>query len=120
MTSPNIIAGRHILLVEDDFFIAEDFAAALQAAGAKVVGPVASVPEALDLIAQTERLDGAALDINLQSEKIYPLVDALQERGVPVVFVSGYDRATIPARYANVPLCQKPVEPEAVAKAMFG
>jgi CheY-like chemotaxis protein len=86
----------------------------------KVVGPVASLSDALDLIARTDRLDGAILDINLQGEMVYPLVDALKARDVPVVFSSGYGRHDIPARYADVPLCEKPVDTEKVARSMFG
>ena len=113
------LAGRHILLVEDDFFIAEDFRSAFTSAGATVVGPVGTLPQALDLIARTERLDGAVLDINLQGEMAYALVDTLRERGVPVIFASGYDRGTIPERYADVPLCEKPVDPMQCAATMF-
>lgn len=120
MTISKTLAGRHILLVEDDFFIADDFAATFEGAGATVVGPAATLPQALDLIARTERIDGAVLDINLQGEMAYALADALRARGVPVIFASGYDRGTIPERYADVPLCEKPVDPTQCAKAMFG
>ena len=119
MNSFKTFAGRHVLLVEDDFFIADDLTATLEAATARVVGPVATVAEALALIARTERLDGAILDINLRGEMAYALVDTLRARGVSIVFVSGYDRATIPERYANIPLCQKPVDLGEVARAMF-
>lgn len=120
MTSPSTLAGRKILIVEDDFFIADDFAALFEEAGATVVGPVASLQEALDLVARTERLDGALLDINLQGETAFPLADALRARGVPVVFATGYDRGAIAERYADIPLIEKPVDPRQVAKAMFG
>ena len=114
------ISGRHILLVEDDFLIAGDFAAALQAAGAMVVGPVASVSEAQDLIARTERLDGAVIDIHLKGELSYPVADALMARRIPVVFATGYDRDSVPERYAGIVLCEKPVDPTRCAEAMFG
>lgn len=114
------LAGRRILLAEDDFFIADDFAAAFKAMGAEVVGPVASLAEALELVQAAERLDGAVLDINLQGHKAYPLVDALRARAVPVVFATGYDCGVIPARYADVPVCEKPIQPSQVAAALFG
>lgn len=120
MTGLKTLAGRHILLVEDDYFIADDFAAAFEAAGATVIGPAATLFAALELAMRTERLDGAVLDINLQGQMVYALVDKLQARGVPVVFASGYDRGTIPERYASVPLCDKPVDPTRCARALFG
>jgi CheY-like chemotaxis protein len=120
MIRSKALAGRHILVVEDDYFIAYDLAVTFEAAGVKVVGPVASLSDALDLIARTDRLDGAILDINLRGEMVYPLADALKAQDIPVVFATGYARHNMPARYADVPLCEKPVEPEKVAKLMFG
>ncbi len=120
MASTRTLAGRRILIVEDDFFIADDFAATCEAAGATVVGPAATLAEALDLTQRTERLDGALLDINLQGEMAYALADALRARSVPIVFATGFDRGAIPDRYADIPLCEKPVDPQQVARAMFG
>jgi CheY-like chemotaxis protein len=119
MASTKTLSGRRILIVEDDFFIADDFAAIFEAAGAKVVGPAATLAAAVDLIERTERLDGALLDINLQGEMAYVLADRLREQGVPIVFATGYDRDAIPERYANIPLCEKPIDPQQVARAMF-
>ena len=93
------MAGQRILLVEDEYFIVDDMVRTFKACGAEVVGPVASVDGALDLIAATERLDGAVLDVNLQGEMAYPVADALVARGVPFVFATGYDEAsTAPLR----------------------
>ncbi|GGF80996.1 response regulator [Paracoccus acridae] len=120
MTSNPTLAGRRILIVEDDFVIAHDFATMIGQAGATVIGPVGTLLEAMKLIERTGHLDGAILDINLGGEMVYDLVDALQAQGVPVVFATGYDPAAIPARYASVPLCQKPIDPEQIARAIFG
>lgn len=116
----SLLAGRHILLVEDDFFVAHDLAMSLKAAQAVVIGPVASVASGRTLIAQTDRLDGAIMDVNLGQELSYELVDLLEARAVPVAFASGYDRAVIPKRYAHVPLCEKPINLMRCAAAMFG
>ncbi|MGK7295350.1 MAG: hypothetical protein ACNS61_05875 [Candidatus Wenzhouxiangella sp. M2_3B_020] len=98
MTTLTTLSGRTILLVEDDFFIAEDLAASCEAAGASVVGPAASASEARDLVSRVERLDGAMLDVNLRGETSFELADMLLERGVPVLFTSGYDRGVVPER----------------------
>jgi CheY-like chemotaxis protein len=120
MTQPKGLAGQHILVVEDDYFIAFDLVSTLETAGVRVVGPAASLSGALDLVAQADRLDGAILDINLQGEMVYPLVDVLKARDIPVVFATGYGRHDILARYADVPLCEKPIQPQKVASLMFG
>ena len=103
-----MLTGQRILLVEDDFYIAEDMACQLEAGGAKVVGPVASVDAAIGLIEQKEPLDGAVVDVNLQGVMSWPIADALLRRGVPLVFATGYDRTSIPARYAGIVCCEKP------------
>ena len=116
----DVLRGRRILVVEDDYFLAEDMRTNLERAGAEVVGPIPRLKQALDLLARSERLDGAVLDINLAGEMVYPLADALRERGVPFVFATGYDEKNIPPRYADVPWCPKPVASRIIAKALFG
>ena len=120
MARPSAFAGRHVVVVEDDFLIADDLVAALEAEGAIVVGPVPSVRDALNLIERADRLDGAVLDINLQGEMAFPVADALRERAISFVFATGYDRSAVPERYAGVVTCEKPFNAEQVARAMWG
>lgn len=119
-TDKNLMAGRRILLVEDEYLIAEEMASALKANGADVLGPVPCVEDALHLVATTRDLDGAVLDVNLQGEFAYPIADALQHRGIPIVFVTGYDYVSIPEWYRQVSRREKPVDAIAIADALFG
>lgn len=114
------LAGRHVLIVEDEYLIAQEMVCLFSAAGAEVVGPVATVQGALELVEKAERLDGAVIDINLRGEMAYPVADALVKRGVPVVFATGYDVNALPARYDGLPACEKPVDVRRVARALFG
>lgn len=114
-----VIKYRRILLVEDDFMIASQFARELANLGAEVVGPAGSLSRAIEL-AETADFDCALVDINLRGFDAYPVADVLLRRGSPVAFVSGYDRSHIPERYKNVPLIQKPVDPSEVARALAG
>ncbi|WBH16319.1 response regulator [Sphingomonas radiodurans] len=118
--SQAMLAGRTVLVIEDDYFIAEDMACQLAANGAEIIGPAASVDAAMALIEQTERIDGAVMDINLQGLMAWPIADALLKRGVHFVFATGYDSASIPARYAEIIRCEKPADPNSTAKALFG
>ncbi len=114
------LTGRRVLLVEDDYFIAVDLKTGFEEGGAEVLGPVPSVKEALALIASTAQIDAAVLDINLQDELVYPVADALHARGVPFLFATGYDPAAVPPPHGGVTLCQKPIDPQIVARTLFG
>jgi DNA-binding LytR/AlgR family response regulator len=106
------------LLVEDDYLIADDLQNELTKAGAEVIGPVATLAKALQILGAGTALDGAVLDVNLGGEKVFPLVDALRQRGIPSVFVTGHDERAIPAAYADVPHCEKPAGACKVAQAL--
>ena len=80
--------GLSILVVEDEVIFATETACAIVAAGGSVVGPAYSLTEAFEMAAGAE-LDGALLDLNLRNEKVFSLADALADRGVPIVFVTG-------------------------------
>lgn len=111
---------RSVLVVEDEYFMARELAEALGANGIAVIGPVGSVDDALDLLDDSDQIDGAVVDINLQGEKAFPIADALLARGIPFVFVTGYDRSAIPARYDAVPRCEKPANVSDISRALFG
>ncbi|WP_330218360.1 response regulator [Methylobacterium sp. WSM2598] len=73
------LAQRRVLVVEDEYFIADDMAQALGRLGAVVVGPAPSRDAAMALIDGGARIDAAVLDINLRGETVFP-VGALRVR----------------------------------------
>lgn len=109
---------RRVLVAEDEYFIARDLVRALRALAIEVVGPVAEVPEAL-LLARTEAVDAAILDINLHGQEIYPVADILRRRGVRLIFATGYGTAAIPQAYRGVPRWEKPFDPDRQARMIF-
>ena len=111
------LSGKYVLVVEDEYMLADDVARELRNAGAEVVGPAASLPQAMRLIAHTPQLDAAILDINLRETLAYPLVDRLIDADVRVLISSGYDDAMIPDRYRHLPRCEKPVSPQKLLAA---
>jgi CheY-like chemotaxis protein len=119
MTVKSRISAKRVLVVEDEYLVAMDMSAWLEAEGAHVVGPASNVHAALEVLERTE-LDGAILDVNLRGEMVYPIADALIARGIPFVFTTGYDARTVPARFAGVKRCEKPTTPEAISRALFG
>lgn len=112
--------GCHVLVVEDDYLIAEDLQQAFQREGMVVLGPVPTFDAAMHMIDTAEWIDGAVLDVNLEAGgSALPVADALQALHVPFVFVTGYDRGAIPVRFAGTKLFEKPCDPEQILKALF-
>lgn len=114
------IRGRRILIVEDEYFVADDLATDLRAMGADVLGPVGSVAEAMDLVRANPQLDGAVLDINLHGQMSYPVAAMLMATGTPFLFATGYDSWTVDDAFRSVVRYEKPVRPSDVATALFG
>ena len=109
---------RRILVVEDEYLVAEELAQELADVGALVLGPVSSVESALALLDGEARPDGAILDVNLGGERVFPLADTLIDRSVPMIFITGYDPATLSARFERVPVCEKPFKVSRIIDAI--
>jgi PAS domain S-box-containing protein len=108
------LRGLRVLVVEDEMLVALDLRLALTRAGAKVVGPAATVEEAFELVA-SDAPSAAILDVNLGGERVDRLADRLIGQGVPVVFVTGYDAGRIlPDRLRHLTVLQKPVDSSAL------
>lgn len=114
-----------MLVVEDEYLMADGLARALRRMGADILGPVATLGDALDLItgapgAEASGADLAILDVHLGENNVFPLVDAFLARGVPFVPATGYDPASMPERYRDVPCWQKPYDPTILTEAPAG
>ena len=101
--------GRKIMVVEDEYLVADDLAALLREAHAEVIGPASSLPKAIRLAADTEQIDAAVLDIDLGGVNVFPLVDELRGRRVPILFLTGYPESNIPPDYDGIDRCRKPM-----------
>lgn len=112
------LAGCRVLVVEDEFFIADDLHLALVGCGAEVLGPVPSCEDALEIIAVAQPLDFAVLDINLSGELAFPVADALAAAGIPFVFATGYEQMIVPERFRQVRRWEKPFDPMALARSL--
>jgi DNA-binding response OmpR family regulator len=106
-----------ILVVEDEMLLAMLMEDTLADFGCEVVGPVARIAEGVRL-ANTERLDGAILDINVAGVEVFPIARELAQRGIPFVFVSGYESTRLPHEWHNRPTLQKPFQPRELAHSM--
>ena len=106
MTAPMCLAGRRILVVEDDILIAVLIEEALQELGCTVVGPTGKLDEALRLAGGA--LDAAILDVNIRGGHVYPVAELLRTHGVPFALASGYGDWALPAGFRGHPRLTKP------------
>ena len=113
----NGFSGKRILIVEDEYYLANDLAQMLTDGGAEVVGPAASLSEAERLVAQGG-LDCAILDMNLRGEMSFPIADRLNAAGIPFLIATGYNSASLPERFATQPRIEKPFEVDQIAAAI--
>lgn len=100
-----------VLVVEDEVFLAMELETALIEGGFRVLGPAASVKDALDLLGG-ECPDAAVLDFNLGREKVTPVALQLKSLGVPFVLASASSTAEL-SRYAvlaDIPNLGKPTD----------
>lgn len=117
--APYPLAGKLVLVAEDDYLLAEDIAGILTSLGAEIAGPFPSVAAALGCLDENApALDGAVVDINLRDQKAFPLADCLSQKRVPYVFITAFSRTAIPLQYAWVPLFEKPVTTRELASRL--
>lgn len=108
--------GARVLILEDEFLLADDLARALREAGGEPVGPVATIEQAKELIAR-ERPD-AILDLNLRGEMASDFIRGLRATHLPCLIVSGYGEDARPASVSDVPRIEKPASPSLVIAAL--
>jgi DNA-binding response OmpR family regulator len=101
-----------VLLVEDEMCLAMMLEDVLAGAGYEVL--CVSNLAAAEEITRKEAIDVAILDVNLGKGKVYPLADQLDARGIRYMFTTAYERSTLPERFQDRPLLQKPYSPETV------
>ena len=110
------LKGKRILVVEDEALIAVMVEDMLTDMGSVVVGPAATIEQALAL-ARSEEIDGAVLDVNGRGERIDPVADALSARGVPMLFATGYGEVRL-ASGAAATVIDKPYTQEKLARGL--
>lgn len=115
--APPELAGKRVLIVEDELLVAlliEDFLVDL---GCSTVGPCGSVETALEA-ARDWTFDLAVLDVNLDGEQVYPVADVLTERQIPFLFLSGYGDEAIPPGRSGWKVCPKPFKGNDLAQML--
>jgi len=104
---PTAIFAPRVLIIENDFLIAEMIHDMVRELGYTVTRTVHRLPSALQELSK-ENFDGALVNIGIDEQKHgVDLADMLTETGIPFGFVTGYGHS-LAERHAHVPLLQKP------------
>jgi DNA-binding response OmpR family regulator len=108
---------RSVLVVEDDDQLGQAIGLCVEEAGYQVAGVAQSVDAALKTL-RCRTVDAALLDVSLRGELVFAVADALAERGVPFVFVTGQPASSIPETHRHRPLVPKPYYDAALCAAL--
>jgi DNA-binding response OmpR family regulator len=99
---------KRILIVEDNYPVADSLKYALEFEDHEVVGIAATVEAAQELIGNKD-CDVAILDVDLRGKSIVPVARRLAERAIPFIFVTGFgDSVALPPDLADAPRLDKP------------
>jgi two-component sensor histidine kinase len=114
-----VVKGKRVMVVEDEALVAMVESDALTELGYEVAGPFSRLAEAHEAV-ESGNIAAAILDINLAGTLVYPVAEALTARGIPFVFVTGYGTESVDARFAKVPVLQKPIERDVLQRMFAG
>jgi CheY-like chemotaxis protein len=111
------LAGRRILVVEDSPVVGPFTVDVLDDLGCTPVGPAPTMAIARELI-ESEQFDAAIMDVHIRGERVFPLCDTLDQRGIPFLLTSGYADWQMPAEWQSRPRLQKPYTFEQLRDAL--
>lgn len=121
MTTPageSRLSGLSVLIVEDEMLLAVDYEQMLASEGCAVIGPAPRESTALALL-EGRRPDVALLDLNLAGRRPVALAQALTERGVPFLIVTGYGARHVDEPvFRAAPRLDKPLQAPALIEAL--
>src|SRR5438046_4502239 len=111
------LAGRRILLVEDSPVVGPFTADLLQELGCEVVGPAPNMAAARELV-DGGGFDAALMDIHIRGERVFPICEVLEAKGLPFVLTSGYADWQMADKWNERPRLQKPYKLDQVRQAL--
>ncbi|MDH6268905.1 FixJ family two-component response regulator [Rhizobium sp. SG_E_25_P2] len=117
-TGAPVVAGRKLLVLEDDYIIGEQLASEPLADGYAVSGPHRSVEEALIALSADQDITAAILDLNLNGSIDFDLAAELAARKIPYIFYTGYESAIVPEAFRDAERVTKPAPWPVIRKAL--
>jgi CheY-like chemotaxis protein len=117
LSTPASLAGKRVLVVEDEALIAMLAEEMLAEIGCVHHATAPTLGTALPLV-EAGGFDVALLDVNVARERVFPVADALAARSIPFAFASGYGEDGLPEAYAAWPLIGKPYSVQDLERAL--
>lgn len=114
------LTGARVLIVEDEFMIADYARELVLEAGASEVLLAVNFAQASAHLSGPVPIDVALVDINLGPESGYPVADALKKAGIPFAFASGYGRDRPGGGFDGVPSIPKPYTSDMLLPVLAG
>ena len=109
--------ARKVLVIEDSPVVGPFTADILGELGFEAVGPAPNMAKARELVEEGD-YDAALLDIHIRGERVFPLCEALERKGAPFLFTSGYADWQMPDKWESRPRLQKPYSIEEIGEAL--
>lgn len=113
------LTDLRVLVIEDEALVSMAVVEEITDAGAIVAGTAHRVAEALEMVNGAEA-DVAILDGNLHGESVEAIAKALEARGIPFCFLSGYGREHLPSGFEPYPVVEKPFDTAQLLEALQG
>jgi CheY-like chemotaxis protein len=113
---PGDVRGLKVIIVEDAVLLALELETGLAEAGAQILGCAAEVDEAMGMVDLP--IDVAVLDANLNGQSVRPVAEALQKRGIPFIFATGYGEAGGAPEGFDAPVVRKPYDVTQIVAAL--
>ncbi len=116
---PAALRGRRVMVVEDELLVAMLIEETLLDCGCEVVGPFSTLETALHAAGEIA-VHLAVLDVNLRGQRVYPVAEMLEARGIPFLLMSGYGQEGVPAGHPGWIAQSKPFLPSELVRTLAG
>jgi CheY-like chemotaxis protein/ketosteroid isomerase-like protein len=117
MATPLASKRLKVFIVEDETMIRMMVVDMLEELGHMITAQAGQLDHALGL-ARAAEFDLAILDVNLHGHFITPVAELIEDRGVPIIFATGYGAAGVPEEFQDRPTLQKPFDFRALESAI--
>ncbi|KKB80006.1 hypothetical protein VW35_06005 [Devosia soli] len=110
--------GRRIFVVEDETLVLFNLEDILADLGCEVVGQAMRLDQAVTQAQAVGEVDAAILDVNIGGTTVFPAAEILAQRGIPLLFATGYGRDGLPPEWQDHAVIMKPYSPQDVERAL--